>query len=1166
MLRAFRVWFPAALAAGAIAALLVTPLVAAAQDTGVIAGTVVDTSDQVLPGATVTLTDERTLDSRTAISDDRGEFAFRAVQPGTYTIAIELSGFRRYVRRSNVLEASAQLTLGHLKLEIGTVSEQVSVVAEGSTVETRNSNYTGLLTSNQISQIQTKGRDVMSLLRLLPGVRYEDDIEAMGESFGSQVPNVSGQRRAWNQVTVDGLNGNELSGTNRFASATNLDAIAEVKVLLGSYKAEDGRSGGANVKVITKSGGQRYTGSGYYYARRDAWNANTWANKQARLPTPKYHYDTYGFNMGGPLKIPGLNRGAEKKLFFFYSMETPQAQQPGGVRKYMMPTELERGGDFSQTFDAGGKLIVIKDPLTGQPFPGNVIPPNRLNANGLAIIDMLPLPNRLDRGLTAGLYNFIRQETPDKPRWNHVARIDWKRTGNDSVYVTVNSFTSVQKGSEITAGPEKWGYFNGKYDFGNVFTAIGHRHIFGSSMVNELYGGVRRQTEGFGTATDADLQRLLRTSAGFNVGQFHPELNPLGVLPVINLGLGNSSSGVSNTNFSYDNRLGETDHDWLSSATETFTWLKGTHTMKAGAYLEYMRNNEARGGLWMGQFNFARSTSNPLDTNDAFSNLLLGVFSQYDETDAYRSTRNRHWQAEWYAQDTWRPRDRLTIDYGARFLLYTPYWQANDRTAAFVSDRYDPSKAPRLYYPAVIGGKSVAIDRVTGQVLDQVYVGTFVPGTGVIGNGMVTANDRTYPRGFRDQQPPVLEPRAGLAYDVFGNNKTGLHVSAGVFHNAVLGGGSQGNLQGPPFFNQSSIFYNTLDNFMQPGVTLSNRPVGVNGLERRAHTPVAYRFSAGVQQDIGWGTVVDVSYVGSLNRYLEMQTNINPVPDGAKFVDQHPENVDPRNGRALPDDFLRPYRGYQAINVRGNWGTANYNSLQIQMNRRYIRGLQFGAAYTYARAYGVGDDDPATVSILRPLREWYWAPIGSNQRHNLTINYTYDLPRGETLSRRALVRAVLGDWQLSGENAWVSGDWDNIDLSTTDSFDFTGGSEGARVVVTGEPRLSRGERDPLTHWFDTSVFHRPSGRGDIGNEPRTLIQLPGINNWNLALFKNVPIGGPRRAQFRVEAYNVLNTVQFKDVDKGARFDAAGNQVNANFGTATAARNPRIMQVSLRLNF
>jgi hypothetical protein len=295
-----------------------------------------------------------------------------------------------------------------------------------------------------------------------------------------------------------------------------------------------------------------------------------------------------------------------------------------------------------------------------------------------------------------------------------------------------------------------------------------------------------------------------------------------------------------------------------------------------------------------------------------------------------------------------------------------------------------------------------------------------------------------------------------------------------------------------------------------------------------------------------------------------MQTNINPVPDGAKFVDLHPENVDPRNGRALPDDFLRPYRGYQAINIRGNWGTANYNSLQIQVNRRYIHGLQFGAAYTYARAFGIGDDDPASVSILRPLHDWYYGPIASNQRHNVVVNYTYDLPRGKSLPDNAAVRAALGDWQLSGENAWVSGDWDNIDLSTTDSFDFTGGSEGARPVMTGDPRLPRGERTPA-RWFETSVFHRPAGRGDFGNEGRTVIQLPGIANWNLALFKNFPFGA-RKFQFRIEAYNVLNTLQFRNVDRGARFDAAGNQTNINFGKANAARNPRIMQASFRFTF
>ncbi len=1146
---------------------LLAPAVVAAQDTGTISGIVVDSSDQVLPGASVTLTNERTSDTRTAVSDARGEFTFRAVLPGTYTVAIEIAGFRKHVLRSNVLEASGRLTLGQIKLELGVVTEEVSVVASGSTVETRNSDYTGVLTSTQISQIQTRGRDVMSLLRLLPGVRYEDDIEAMGESFGSNVPNVGGQRRHWNQVTVDGLNGNELSGTARFASATNLDAIAEVKVLLGSYKAEDGRSGGSNIKVVTKSGGVRYSGSAYYYARRDQWNANTWDNIRNNLPTPKYHYDTYGFNVGGPVKLPGLiDQPQGKTLFFFYSMENPQAQQPGAVRKYMMPTERERRGDFSQTLDAAGRLIVVRDPQTLAPFPGNVIPSDRVDANGRALMNLLPMPNRLDRAETAGLYNFIRQETPDKPRQNHVIKLDWRRTASDSLTFGFNSFISVQRGSEITAGPEKWGYFDGKYDFGNNFFTLAHRHVFGSNVVHEAYGGVRRQTEGFGTATDADMQRLLRTSAGFNVGQFNPQLNTLGVLPIVTLGLGNTASGVSNTNYTYDQRLGETAHDWLSSVTETVTWLRGNHSFKFGAYLEYMRNNEARGGLWMGQFNFSRNTSNPIDTNYAFSNLLLGVFGQYDETDAYRSTRNRHWQAEWYAQDTWRASARLTVDYGARFLWYTPYYQANERTAAFVPERYDPAQAPRLYYPARINGVNVAIDTVTGQVRNEVYVGTFVPDTGDPANGMVTADDPSYPRGFRDTLAPTIEPRVGVAYDLFGNNTTKLHASAGIFHNAVLGGGSQGNLQGPPYFSQSSIFYSTLATFMASGTSLAQRPVGVNGLERDADTPAAYRYTAGIQREIGWGTVVDVSYVGSTNRHLEMQENINPVPDGAKFVDLHPENIDPRNGRALPDDFLRPYRGYQAINIRSNWGDSSYNSLQIQVNRRYIKGLQFGAAYTYARAFGVGDDDPASVSILRPLDEWYYAPLSSNQRHNLTINYTYDLPDVSRLWDNTAVRVMLDGWQLSGENAWVSGDWAEVSLSTTDGFDFTGGSEGARPVLVGNPTLPRSERDAETRWFNTDAFARPAGRGDYGNTPRTVLQLPGISNWNLALFKNFPLGGARRFQFRIEAYNILNTLQFRDVDRGARFDPAGAQVNANLGKATAARNPRIMQMSLRFNF
>ena len=245
---------------------LPSPRDAAAQDTGTLSGTVVDASGQVLPGATVTLANEATGGTRTMVTSDRGEFTFRAVQPGTYTVTVELSGFRRYERQHNVVNASSQLSLGDVKLEIGTLSEAVTVTAQGTIVETKNSDYSGLLTATQIQQIQIKGRDVVNLLRLLPGVHYENDIDAMGDSFGSQIPNIEGQRRNWNQVTIDGLNGNELSGTNRMNSSLNLDAIAEVKVLLNTYKAEFGHSGGANIEIVSKSGSADYHGSGYWYA------------------------------------------------------------------------------------------------------------------------------------------------------------------------------------------------------------------------------------------------------------------------------------------------------------------------------------------------------------------------------------------------------------------------------------------------------------------------------------------------------------------------------------------------------------------------------------------------------------------------------------------------------------------------------------------------------------------------------------------------------------------------------------------------------------------------------------------------------------------------------------------------------------------------------------
>ena len=1161
---------------------------AGAQDTGTVSGTVVDTSGQVVPGATVTLTNEATADRRTTASGSSGTFTFRAVPPGAYSVRIELQGFRSFEQKRNVVNASSHVDLGNVKLEVGTLSEVVSVVAEGATIETKNSDYSGLLTSTQISQIQTKGRDVVNLLRLLPGVHYEADIDALGDSFGSQMPNIGGMRKHWNQVTVDGLNGNELSGTNRMNSSINLDAIAEVKVLLNTYKAEFGHSGGANIEIVSKSGSSNYTGSAYWYGRRDTWNATPWENNRANLAKPKLHIDTPGFNLGGPVKIPGLwDQGTDKKVFFFYSFEGPRVQRPGPVRLYRMPTALERQGDFSQTFDANGRLINIKDPLstaacnvtTGGAgcFPGNRIPSERLDQNALALLRMLPLPNAPGEAPFGAAFNFRRQETSSNPRYNNLVRLDGRPSGHNSFWGSVRTWSSSQYGSEITAGPAKWGFFDGSYVSGDNSVNGGWNHILGSSGVNELSAGYRRATEGFGSKTDGDLDRILKSNVGYNLPQF-TDLNTLGVIPTATFGL--ATTGVDSPDFTYDSRLGSTAFDTLMSIRDNFTLTRNRHTWKFGGHFEYMTNNEARGGTWMGQFQFGNNANNPLNTNFAFSNAVLGVYQQYTETSRYGETHNKQIWAEWYAQDTWQLTPRFTVDYGLRFLYYTPYWRPDEQISNFELAAYSPSAAPRLYQPTLLNGQRVAIDPPTGQVLNQIYIGAYVPGTGNQANGLVLQTDPGVPRGFRDVLAPAPEPRVGFSWDLTGEGRMVLHSSAGMFHNARLGGGSSGNLRNPPFIINPIIPNNTMANTFVPGVTLVNRPGNLEALDLAYKTPSSYNWSLGLRRELGWGTSMDATYAGSVGRNLEMYYDLNAVADGTRFLDQNPGARDPGStnpNAVLPSEFLRPIPGYQSIRVRNNSGTSDYHSLQVQVNRRYIHGVQFGGAYTLQRARGLADEDPGNLSItLNRPRDYFYSELVQSNRHSLVINYSWDISSERFTG---VLHHALDGWQLSGENAFVSGDWAPVILTTTDNFDFTGGDGGnggdlggglrnVRPDMVCDPMAHTGS--PLTGWFDTSCFARPSGRGDYGDAPRNAVRRPGIKNWNLALFKNFRISGRRSFQYRLEAYNVLNSVQFSDIDRTARFDPAGNQVNTNFGTAIGIANPtrppRVLQMSVRFNF
>src|SRR6187200_423129 len=298
---------------GLVAALLLSASASAQTVTGTMSGTVTDQQGRIVPGATVTIVNEATNDTRSTVTAAAGDFLVTNLQPGQYTLRIALQSFRTLERKNIVLSAGERLAVSNLTLELGSVGETVTVESKGTHVNTAETQHSGLITSTQIQQVQVLGRDVTSIMRLLPGVRYENTVDSLGMSFGTSVPNVGGARRDWSNVIVDGVIGNEVGNSGLMSQQINLDAIAEVRVLLNSYRAEYGRSGGGQVQIVSKSGTSAYHGNIYHYLRNEAFNANNFFNNRSNIKKPRYRFNTFGANLGGP--VPGLSN----KLFFFYS-------------------------------------------------------------------------------------------------------------------------------------------------------------------------------------------------------------------------------------------------------------------------------------------------------------------------------------------------------------------------------------------------------------------------------------------------------------------------------------------------------------------------------------------------------------------------------------------------------------------------------------------------------------------------------------------------------------------------------------------------------------------------------------------------------------------------------------------------------------------------------
>jgi hypothetical protein len=1124
---------------------------------GSIVGTVLDSTGNVIPAASVKLISERTGEERQSPTNESGDFLFPALQPGAYTVSVEQPGFKPFKKTGNLLSAAERLSVGNINLQVGSVNESITVEAQGVSVQTSSSENSALISSRQLEQVSIRGRDVVSMLRILPGVSQTVDTEFLGGSFGTGTPNIGGARSNWNSLQVDGVTGNDLGSPSVFSSPINMDAIGEVKVLLNNYQAEYGRNGASFINIVTKSGGREYHGSAYWYKRHEMWNANRFFNNANNVQLPIYRYSTIGATVGGPAQLGPLWKNSKDKVFFFYSFEKSWVKSPQAVRQVTTPTALERRGDFSQTLDQGGNRIPIRDPLANAPFPNNVVPTARINRNGLAILNIFPIPNFDNRAVTRGNFNHQFQEAVTQPRDQHLFRIDLKPTQSDSINVRGSTWYADSLGYAVAAGSSNWGLVRQHYTYTDNGIVLNYAKILSPRLVNEFTGGARHSVEKGPPESDEELKNVQRGPRGLStLGQFFPANNVLQIIPQASFGGVPGAAAVT-----YDGRFPLRGADTVINFSDNLTYTMGAHIFKGGYFYERIRNYEGEQGNYGGSYAFGRDVNNPFDSNYAYSNALLGNFSNYTESQFRPSNEGRKTSSAFFIQDTWKVNRKLTFDYGARFIWYNQWYHALRKAAGWDFSRFDARKVPALYRPIGTPQGRRAVNPLNNEILPAVFIGAIVPNSGDPFNGAVPATDTSYPRGFREQESILPEARFGFAYDPFGTGKTAIRGGFGTFHNTVSPG-VRGFSQNPPTQVTPQIFYGNLDTYLGTSGTIF--PGGTSTFERKAITPSMYNFTLGVQHDIGRGTVVNVSYVGNVGRHLQVSRAINNVPYGARFL---PQNADPQNpATPLNDNFFRPFVGWGGISYNEFSSTANYNSLQTTMNRRLAKGLNLSIAYTWSKAMGYADSDGDGVAAFRPIRVWNYGRTGYDQTHVFVANYIWDLPKGSTkLMPNRAGKLILDGWQVSGITTFNSGLPSGVGFSTTDGADLSGGGDGTRIIVTGKAQKSHGERT-FAQFFNPTVFARPA-RLDPGNAPKDVFRRPGQTNFDVSFFKLFPIGSEKRnLQLRWEMYNAFNHTQYSDVDSTAQFNPAGAQLNARFGQVIGAREPRRMQASMRFTF
>jgi hypothetical protein len=1141
--------------------------------TGQISGSLADAQGGAVSNAKVEVINEETAQSRVGASDAAGNFVVTQLLPGTYSLVVTADGFKKFEQKGIIVPANERVVVRKATLEVGDVSQTVTVTAEAPNVQTESAERAGLISETQIQNIALKGRDYMGMVRLLPGVVDTGAREAPGWNNLVGV-NINGSRAGTLNLTLDGVSSLDTGSQTGPYLAPGLDAIGEIKVLLTNYQAEYGRSSGGTINVVIKNGTRDFHGGGFYFKRHEQFNANGFFNNRDGLDKPRYRFNYWGGHIGGPVIIPGTGFNKNRdKLFFFWSQEYLPRNYPTRIGNLTFPTQAERNGDFSKS------STIIRDPATGQQFADpsrgtpdnlqglNIIPIGKIDPNGQKLLNIFPLPNT-----TGANFNTVFQSSVNQPRREEILRMDWNIGSKTTFYARgIQNYEAYKGDFNFVLASDVWPQFPIKYQIesrGLVSTLI---HTFDPTLTNELTFGVNRALQTVNPLNQEGLDRNDRTELGLTLPQLNPAINPLNLIP--NATFGGIIQNAPQLNIEQRFPFFGTNNIWNWSDNLSKIW--GSHNLKAGFYLEYTTRNAARASAFNGTFNFDNNVNNPLNTGHPFANALIGSVNAYTEADGKLDGHARYKNVEWFVQDNWKVTRRLTLDYGLRFYYIQPTISAGDNLTYFDPALYDASQQPVLIEPFCLnnanpcsannGANRRGRNPLTGELLPAVKIGTFAEGSGTPFQGM-----RVVKEGALNSPGVNLGPRIGFAYDLTGDGKTSVRGGFGMFYDRFNDDQVLRLIEQAPNLITSTANFTTINDLLNAPLSVS--PPGVFTIQTDYDSPAVYNFSLGVQRDIGYNTVLDVAYVGSLGRHLVQRRSINSVPYGARFIPSSIDQTVAGGATPLTDNFLRPYKGYGDINLVEFAGNSNYHSLQVQVNRRVTTSLAFGLSYTWSKAMDLVDGYDNNINPLIDPRARNYGKAGFDRTHNFTLNYVYKLPRLIKSWDSGLGRAISDGWELSGITSFVSGSPIGIGYSYSPGLDVVGGSGGgldSRVVLTGDPNLPKGDRT-FSRYFDTSVVRPPTkAELGVGNASKDPLRGPGINNWDISIFKNFNLDreGKVRMQYRLEMYNAFNHTQFSGVDTSAQFNPnTGAQTNARLGQYTSARDPRRIVMGLKLNF